>query len=237
MEGSREYLGIGGDSNILLNSASSWPFMNPMSISSSASNTSWGMMVFLFANKVNSLELFVQLASSASRSLREGITHEFARWLMKTVALLVSARIALAWICVFGGSTPLAKRVMIDLGSTNSSILTESRSLSLSLSFLSEPASLGAGPDVDLGGGGGMEAEPAIDSLDSAAAARGAASMVIALSSSVVAAETSLRRASLFRGGMASVRCVVVRWEAVSTLGFCTRRGFDVRRSAVRWSR
>lgn len=43
-------------------------------------------------------------------------TYAFDRWLMNTVALLLSARIALAWICVLGGSTPLARRVMIDLG-------------------------------------------------------------------------------------------------------------------------
>ena len=39
---------------------------------------------------------------------------------MKTLALLVMARMALAWICVLGGSTPFARRVMIDLGSVRS---------------------------------------------------------------------------------------------------------------------
>ena len=43
-----------------------------------------------------------------------------ARWFMKTTALLLSARIALACICVLGGSTPLARRVMMDLGSVRS---------------------------------------------------------------------------------------------------------------------
>lgn len=35
---------------------------------------------------------------------------------MKMVALLLNARIALAWICVLGGSMPFASRVIIDLG-------------------------------------------------------------------------------------------------------------------------
>jgi hypothetical protein len=35
---------------------------------------------------------------------------------MNTVALLLSASIALACICVLGGSTPFARRVMMDLG-------------------------------------------------------------------------------------------------------------------------
>ena len=35
---------------------------------------------------------------------------------MNTVALLLRASIALAWIWVLGGSTPLAKRVMMDFG-------------------------------------------------------------------------------------------------------------------------
>lgn len=39
---------------------------------------------------------------------------------MNTVALFVSARIALACICVFDGNTPLAKRVMMDFGSVRS---------------------------------------------------------------------------------------------------------------------
>lgn len=44
------------------------------------------------------------------------VTYALDRWLMNTVALLLSASIALACICVLGGSTPLARRVMIDLG-------------------------------------------------------------------------------------------------------------------------
>jgi hypothetical protein len=43
-------------------------------------------------------------------------THDDARWLINTVALFVNARMAFAWICVFGGSTPFASLVMIDLG-------------------------------------------------------------------------------------------------------------------------
>lgn len=39
---------------------------------------------------------------------------------MNTVALLVMARMALAWIWVFGGKTPLARRVIMDLGSCSS---------------------------------------------------------------------------------------------------------------------
>jgi hypothetical protein len=39
---------------------------------------------------------------------------------MKTVALLFSAMMALAWICVFGGSTPLASRAMMDFGKVRS---------------------------------------------------------------------------------------------------------------------
>lgn len=39
---------------------------------------------------------------------------------MKTVALLLMARTALAWICVLGGSTPFASLVMIDLGKLRS---------------------------------------------------------------------------------------------------------------------
>lgn len=46
---------------------------------------------------------------------------------MNTVALLVMARIALAWICVFGGNTPLARRVMMDFGSCNSYIYTKKK--------------------------------------------------------------------------------------------------------------
>lgn len=46
----------------------------------------------------------------------EGYAHLVARWLMKTVALLLSAKMALACICVLGGSTPFAKRVIMDLG-------------------------------------------------------------------------------------------------------------------------
>lgn len=46
----------------------------------------------------------------------EDRTYAFDRWLMNTVALLLRANIALACICVLGGSTPLASRVMIDLG-------------------------------------------------------------------------------------------------------------------------
>lgn len=54
------------------------------------------------------------------RQVVEAGTYELARWLMNTVALLVRARMALAWICVLGGRTPLAKRVMMDLGSVRS---------------------------------------------------------------------------------------------------------------------
>jgi len=39
---------------------------------------------------------------------------------MKTVALLLMARMALAWICVFGGNTPFASLVMIDFGNVRS---------------------------------------------------------------------------------------------------------------------
>src|SRR3954465_10564015 len=39
---------------------------------------------------------------------------------MKTVALLLSAKMAFACIWVLGGSTPFASRVMIDLGSVRS---------------------------------------------------------------------------------------------------------------------
>lgn len=39
---------------------------------------------------------------------------------MKTVVLLLSARTALAWICVLAGSTPLANLVMIDFGKLRS---------------------------------------------------------------------------------------------------------------------
>lgn len=39
---------------------------------------------------------------------------------MKTVAPLLIARMALAWICVLGGKTPFARRVMIDLGKLRS---------------------------------------------------------------------------------------------------------------------
>ena len=45
-----------------------------------------------------------------------------ARWLMNTVALFVKARMALACICVLGGSTPFARRVMMDLGSVRSCV-------------------------------------------------------------------------------------------------------------------
>ena len=47
-------------------------------------------------------------------------TYAFARWLMKTVALLVRARMAFACICVLGGSTPFARRVMMDFGRVRS---------------------------------------------------------------------------------------------------------------------
>jgi hypothetical protein len=47
-------------------------------------------------------------------------TYALARWLINTVALLVKASIALACICVLGGSTPFASRVMMDLGSVRS---------------------------------------------------------------------------------------------------------------------
>jgi len=43
-----------------------------------------------------------------------------ARWLMKTIALLLIAWIAVAWICVLAGKTPLARRVIIDFGSCRS---------------------------------------------------------------------------------------------------------------------
>lgn len=42
--------------------------------------------------------------------------YALARWLMNTVAPLLIARIAFAWIWVLGGRTPFANRVMIDLG-------------------------------------------------------------------------------------------------------------------------
>lgn len=41
---------------------------------------------------------------------------------MNTVALLLMARMALAWICVLGGNTPFASLVIIDLGSVRSCI-------------------------------------------------------------------------------------------------------------------
>lgn len=44
---------------------------------------------------------------------------------MKTVALLVMARMALAWICVLGGRTPLARRVMMDFGSCSSCVRSQ----------------------------------------------------------------------------------------------------------------
>lgn len=43
-----------------------------------------------------------------------------ARWLINTTALLLRARMALAWIWVLGGRTPLARRVMMDLGRVRS---------------------------------------------------------------------------------------------------------------------
>lgn len=43
-------------------------------------------------------------------------TYALERWLMKTIALLLMARMAFAWIWVLGGRTPLARRVMMDLG-------------------------------------------------------------------------------------------------------------------------
>lgn len=39
---------------------------------------------------------------------------------MNTVALLLMARMAFACICVLGGRTPFARRVIIDLGSVRS---------------------------------------------------------------------------------------------------------------------
>jgi len=47
-----------------------------------------------------------------------------AKWLINTVALLDNARIALACIWVFGGRTPLASLVMMDLGSVRSCYIT-----------------------------------------------------------------------------------------------------------------
>lgn len=46
---------------------------------------------------------------------------------MKTMALLLMPIMALPWICVFGGSTPLASRVMIDRGMFRSCCLRQLR--------------------------------------------------------------------------------------------------------------
>lgn len=115
-------MGIDGWNNVLANSASTRSRMKPNSISSRALNTSAGMIVFLFALRVNSFALWNGGSAFFCRDERgsEFLAYLFARWLMKTVALLLSARIALACICVLGGSTPLASRVMIDLGRVRS---------------------------------------------------------------------------------------------------------------------
>lgn len=90
------------------------------SMSSRASKTSNGIMVFLFELSVLSFALYSHVSVDIPRSCpaaeKPRATHAFARWFMNTVAAFVMASIALAWICVFGGKTPLANRVMMDLG-------------------------------------------------------------------------------------------------------------------------
>jgi hypothetical protein len=85
-------------------------------MSSSALKTSAGMMVFLLAPRVCSFALSPCQKRGSSSQSKEETAYAFARWLINTVALLLRARMALAWIWVFGGRTPLAKRVIIDLG-------------------------------------------------------------------------------------------------------------------------
>lgn len=46
----------------------------------------------------------------------DGATHLAARWLINTVALLLSASSASFWICVLPGRTPLARRMIIERG-------------------------------------------------------------------------------------------------------------------------
>lgn len=147
-----------------------------------------------------------------------GGAYALARWLMNTVAPLVSARIALACIWVLGGNTPFARRVMMDLGRVRSYItvllvlhriwqimvvsrnvhtsmvrlsLSFSLFLSFSLSFLSEGCDCAAGVEPDTEG---------------SAASGAGVSVVMALSSSSAstnrATETSLRRPSLLRVGI-----------------------------------
>jgi len=156
-------------------------------------------------------------------------TYAFARWLMKTLALLVMARMALAWICVLGGSTPLARRVIIDLGSVRScgprarqhngarpygaaerartSIVTgpPSRSLSLSLSLsLSFSFSF---LSVDAGRPGAAADRP--EAVDKAEACCGSAGGARALAAGVAGPGASSAGAkcacdtSLLRGDMA----------------------------------
>jgi hypothetical protein len=80
------------------------------------------MMVFLLDAMVDSFALQHRrgLETDPKIGPADGETYALARWLMNTVALLVSARMALACICVLGGSTPFARRVMMDLGSVRS---------------------------------------------------------------------------------------------------------------------
>ena len=102
--------------------------MKPNSISSRAEKTSAGLIVFLLARTVNSLALFrkgeswLDRRAVRAKSEHGESTYALAKWLTKTVALFVSASMAFACICVLGGSTPLARRVMIDLGSVKSYI-------------------------------------------------------------------------------------------------------------------
>lgn len=62
--------------------------------------------------------MLVTMCDSCLGDSRE--TYAFARWFINTVALLVMASMALAWIWVFGGKTPFARRVIMDLGSCSS---------------------------------------------------------------------------------------------------------------------
>ena len=185
--------------------------MNPYSISSRALNTSAGMMVFfpdetvcsfallfLGGSSVNHPGQIVKWRPAGARQGRpgeekKGGTYALAKWLIKTVALLVMARIAFACICVFEGNMPLARRVMIDFGSVRSSMviasLSRSRSFSRSrsLSFSDCPP---PPPRLDSDGDVGPAPVPAADPVvdiartDWAAAAEGAG--VVCLSEAVV---------------------------------------------------
>lgn len=108
--------------SILLNSASRASLRKPNSVSSRALKTSAGRMVFLPALTVCSFALGAHFSKPKIHILGRGgdETYAAARWLMKTVVLLLSASTALAWICVLAGSTPFASLVMIDFGKLRS---------------------------------------------------------------------------------------------------------------------